>query len=111
MRQLLLSAVLVSAMAMAPGGSRIAQGQTAETYPYDHIHLNVPDPAEAARWYEAHFGGTRIEEAPDRLMYGSTRLLFSRRANAQWTADQLCVRGPNQTRIEIVERSGLPPGK
>ena len=22
------------------------------TYPYDHIHLNVPDPAVASAWYE-----------------------------------------------------------
>ena len=28
-----------------------------KTFPYDHIHLNVPDPAAPADWYEKHFGG------------------------------------------------------
>ena len=50
--------------------------------PYDHIHLNVADPAAASAWYEKRFGGTRITEGPDRLMYGSTRLLFLRSATA-----------------------------
>jgi catechol 2,3-dioxygenase-like lactoylglutathione lyase family enzyme len=49
--------------------------QTA-TLPYDHIHLNVPDAAEASAWYEKHMGGTRIAEAPNRLMFGSTRFMF-----------------------------------
>lgn len=54
----------------------------APTLPYDHIHLNVPDPAAGAAWYEKHFGGTRITEAPDRLMFGSTRFMFLRKADA-----------------------------
>ncbi|MGQ0737365.1 MAG: VOC family protein [Acidobacteriota bacterium] len=58
-----------------------AAGQT-RTLPYDHIHLNVPDPATAASWYEKHFGGKRITEAPDRLMFGSTRFMFLRKADA-----------------------------
>jgi catechol 2,3-dioxygenase-like lactoylglutathione lyase family enzyme len=32
----------------------------AQTFPYDHIHVNVPDPAAAAIWYEKYFGGRRI---------------------------------------------------
>jgi len=55
----------------------------AQTFPYDHIHLNVPDPAAAANWYEKYFGGRRITEAPDRLMFGSTRFLFIRKADAK----------------------------
>ena len=55
----------------------------AQTFPYDHIHLNVPDPAAAANWYEKNFGGKRITEAPDRLMYGSTRFMFLKMANAK----------------------------
>jgi len=62
-----------------------AAAQTA-TLPYDHIHLNVPDPAAAANWYEKHFGGTRITEAPDRLMFGSTRFMFLRSATAKPSA-------------------------
>src|SRR5579884_1041761 len=56
------------------------------TFPYDHIHLLVPDTAAASAWYEKNFGGKRITEAPDRLMYGSTRLMFIRSANAKPSA-------------------------
>ena len=57
------------------------------TYPYDHIHLNVPDPAAASAWYEKNIpGGRRITEAPDRIMYGSTRLMFLRNATAKPSA-------------------------
>jgi len=49
--------------------------QTA-TFPYDHIHLNVPDAAAASDWYEKNFGGKRITEAPNRIMFGSTRFMF-----------------------------------
>src|SRR5215470_13190577 len=58
---------------------------TAQTtaWPYDHVHLLVPDTAAGANWYEKNFGGKRITEAPDRLMYGSTRFMFIRSANAK----------------------------
>jgi catechol 2,3-dioxygenase-like lactoylglutathione lyase family enzyme len=56
-----------------------AGAQTAtQTFPYDHIHLNVPDAAAAASWYEKNFGGRRISEAPDRIMFGAVRLMFLR---------------------------------
>ena len=55
----------------------------AQTFPYDHIHVNVPDPAAAANFYEKNFGGRRITEAPDRLMFGSTRFMFLRKADAK----------------------------
>jgi catechol 2,3-dioxygenase-like lactoylglutathione lyase family enzyme len=42
----------------------------------DHIHLNVPDQAKAVEWYQKNFGGTPMTEAPDRLMFGDTRLIF-----------------------------------
>jgi hypothetical protein len=35
-------------------------GAQTKTLPYDHIHLNVPDTAAAANWYEKYFGGKRI---------------------------------------------------
>jgi catechol 2,3-dioxygenase-like lactoylglutathione lyase family enzyme len=66
-------------------GTAAAQAPT-PTHPYDHIHLNVPDPAAAANWYEKNFGGTRITEAPDRLMYGSTRFMFLKKADASPSA-------------------------
>ena len=53
-----------------------AASVAAQTWPFDHIHLNVPDPAAAANWYEKYLGGRPISEAPNRLMFGSTRLLF-----------------------------------
>ena len=78
MRRMLLSAAIVCYALGAFGGSAAAQ-----TFPYDHIHINVPDPAAAANWYEKYFGGRRIAEAPDRLMFGSTRFMFLRKADAK----------------------------
>lgn len=50
--------------------------QAVETLPYDHIHLNVPAPAEAFQWYLKNIGGTVNDEAPNRIMYGTTRFMF-----------------------------------
>jgi lactoylglutathione lyase len=44
----------------------------------DHIHLNVPDQAKAVEWYQKNFGGKTLAEAPDRLLFGDTRLIFLR---------------------------------
>ena len=52
----------------------------------DHIHLNVPDQAQAVAWYRKNFGGQPTTEAPDRLMLGETRLIFLKRADAQPSA-------------------------
>lgn len=73
--------VLALALITSSAPAGVAQPPAA-TYPYDHVHLNVPDPAAGANWYEKHFGGTRISEAPDRLMYGSTRFMFLKKADA-----------------------------
>ena len=81
MRQLMLSAVLTI---FALGC--FARSCAAQTFPYDHIHLNVPDPASAAGWYEKYFGARRTTEGPDRLMFGSTRLLFVKKADAKPSA-------------------------
>jgi catechol 2,3-dioxygenase-like lactoylglutathione lyase family enzyme len=78
MRRVMLAAAFACFALGAFAGSA-----TAQTFPYDHIHLNVPDPAAAANWYEKYFGGRRITEAPDRLMFGSTRLLFLKKADAK----------------------------
>ena len=58
-----------------------AAGAQTPTLPYDHVHLNVPDQAGAVEWYEKNFGGKRTAEATERLMFGSTRLIFLRNAN------------------------------
>src|SRR5262245_44737002 len=68
-------------LAAAPG----ARAQ-APTLPYDHVHLNVPDQSKAVEWYQKNFGGKPTTEAPDRLMFGSTRLIFLRNANGQPSA-------------------------
>jgi len=49
----------------------------------DHIHLNVPDQAAAVAWYQKNFGGQPMTEAPDRVMFGDTRLIFLRNDHAQ----------------------------
>ena len=79
MKGIVLAAALAAFGTLALTGSAFAQMQT---YPYDHIHLNVPDPAAGANWYEKYFGGKRITEAPDRLMFGSTRFMFLKKADA-----------------------------
>src|SRR5580658_10860165 len=78
MRRVKLSAAIVCFAFGVFAGSAAAQ-----TCPYDHIHVNVPDPAAAANWYEKYFGGKRITEAPNRLMYGSTRFMFLPKADAK----------------------------
>ncbi|MFM8535737.1 MAG: VOC family protein [Acidimicrobiia bacterium] len=74
-----VSRYLVRALVIAGVFGLFSSAPTAQTptYPYDHIHLNVPDAAVASAWYEKHSpGGRRITEAPNRIMYGSTRLMF-----------------------------------
>jgi catechol 2,3-dioxygenase-like lactoylglutathione lyase family enzyme len=54
----------------------VASAQAKMMLPYDHIHLNEPA-ADASSWWEKNIpGGRRITEAPNRIMYGSTRLMF-----------------------------------
>ncbi len=85
MRRSFMCAAAAITVASVAGIRGVAQAPV-PTLPYDHIHLNVPDPAAAANWYEANFGGTRITEAPDRLMFGSTRFMFLRSATAKPSA-------------------------
>ena len=44
----------------------------------DHVHLLVPDPVKAVEWYQKAFGGEKMTEGPDRLMFSGTRLNFMR---------------------------------
>ena len=83
MRSLLLRISLTSVAVLASASLPTAQSPA---WPYDHVHLLVPDTAAGANWYEKNFGGKRITEAPDRLMYGSTRFMFIRNANAKPSA-------------------------
>ena len=49
----------------------------------DHIHLLVPDQPKAVEWYQKNFGGAPMTEAPDRLMFGETRLIFLKNEKGQ----------------------------
>jgi catechol 2,3-dioxygenase-like lactoylglutathione lyase family enzyme len=64
-------------------GATPALAQTGFANMVDHIHLAVPDQAKAVDWYRRHFGGQPMTaEAPDRLMFGETRLIFQRNEKA-----------------------------
>jgi catechol 2,3-dioxygenase-like lactoylglutathione lyase family enzyme len=76
---------MLSAVAVVTAFAGSAAAQT-PTLPYDHIHLNVPDQAKAVEWYAKNFGGKPTAEAPDRLMFSSTRLIFLKNANGQPSA-------------------------
>ena len=81
-RTALAGACLLFAVAAAP-----AAAQTANIMPIvDHIHLNVPDQAKGVEWYQKFFGGQTLSEAPDRLMYGDTRLIFLKNDKGQPSA-------------------------
>lgn len=57
--------------------------QTGMANMVDHIHLAVPDQPKGVEWYRKHFGGQPMTEAPDRLMFGETRVIFQRNESAQ----------------------------
>ena len=44
-------------------------------FTFDQVHLGVPDPEAAARWYRQYLGATRGEHT-DRVMVGNTRFIF-----------------------------------
>ena len=53
-------------------GASAGSAQT-PTMPYDHIHVNVPDPAATANWYEKQFGGRRITDGVHGAQHGVER--------------------------------------
>ena len=74
----LFVATVVTSVSAAP-----AAAQTPILPIVDHIHLNVPDQAKAVEWYQKHFGGQTMTEAPDRLKLGDTRLIFLKNDKGQ----------------------------
>lgn len=46
-----------------------------ETVTFDQVHLGVPDPEAAARWYRQYLGATAGEHT-DRVMFAATRFIF-----------------------------------
>jgi catechol 2,3-dioxygenase-like lactoylglutathione lyase family enzyme len=62
---------------------------------YDHVHMAVPDPQAAAQWYHDHIGGEWVDGRDDRLLFGTTRIMFlgnggtARRPSAGGVIDHL----------------------
>src|SRR3954471_24294438 len=77
LRTVLLGGAFLAALAVPAGA------QTRILPILDHIHLNVPDQAKAVEWYQKNFGGRPLTEAPDRLMFGDTRLIFLKNDKGQ----------------------------
>jgi catechol 2,3-dioxygenase-like lactoylglutathione lyase family enzyme len=85
MRAILRTAAL-SVLAFAAGASG-ARAQSGFANMVDHIHLAVPDQTKAVEWYQKHFGGKPMTaEAPERLMFGETRVIFQRNEKAEPSA-------------------------
>src|SRR6185295_17638410 len=72
MRRQLLACCLASAVVI---------GLRAETFPYDHMHFNAPDPAAAVAWYAANLGA-KLGAGPDRVVVGRTIFAFAKLENA-----------------------------
>ena len=51
-----------------------------ETLTFDQVHLGVPDPEIAARWYVEHLGAAPGDNA-DRIWFGPTRVIFLKNAS------------------------------
>ena len=50
-----------------------------ETLTFDQVHLGVPEPEAAARWYVDHLGARPGDNA-DRIWFGRTRAIFLKNA-------------------------------
>jgi lactoylglutathione lyase len=68
----MLRAFLLSAVVAGPAVAQV------ETLLYDHVHMSVPDPQAAAQWYHQHLGGEFVDGRDDRLLFGTTRVMFLR---------------------------------
>lgn len=75
-------AIWVMAALLVAGAARSAPAQT---LPYDHVHMAVPDPNKAAEWYGKHLGGGK-GLTPDRVVYGSVIFAFLKADNAKPSA-------------------------
>src|SRR5258706_12150230 len=88
----------------------------AETFPYDHMHLAVPDQAKAVEWYVTNLGAKR-GDAPDRVVFGRTIFAFLKsemaRPSAGSAIDHVGFSVPNveakMKELEAAGAKGLPP--
>jgi len=62
-------------------GSAAIIGLGAETFPYDHMHLNAADPAIAVAWYRTNLGA-KNGAAADRVVFGRTIFAFAKLESA-----------------------------
>jgi catechol 2,3-dioxygenase-like lactoylglutathione lyase family enzyme len=58
-----------------------AAGAQVETLMYDHVHMSVPDPQASAQWFHDHIGGEFVDGRTDRLLFGTTRIMWLRGQN------------------------------
>ena len=90
----------------APAGAQV------RTLMYDHVHMAVPNPQEAAQWYHDHIGGEWVDGRDDRLLFGRTRIMFlgggeSRRPSAGGVIDHLGFSFPDlAAKLAEVEAAG-----
>ncbi len=73
MRPFAVAAIQMLAAVTVLSGSVSAQ---TETLMYDHVHMSVPDPQAAAQWYHDHIGGEWVDGRTDRLLFGTTRIMW-----------------------------------
>ncbi|HUP51167.1 MAG TPA: VOC family protein [Longimicrobiales bacterium] len=107
MRSPLVIACVLSALVgfAAPAGAQV------RTLMYDHVHMAVPDPQEAAQWYHDHIGGEWVDGRDDRLLFGRTRIMFlrgeSRRPSVGGVIDHLGFSFPDlAVKLAEVEAAG-----
>ena len=108
---------LTAALLISTSSSLAAQrppgvyGPLPETLLFDHVHMSVPDPQAAAAWYHEHFGGEYVDERDDRLLFGTTRIMFlrgeDRRPSAGGVIDHLGFSVPDLLlKLEELEAAG-----
>jgi lactoylglutathione lyase len=81
---------------------------------YDHVHMSVPNPQVAAQWYFDHIGGEWVDGRDDRLLFGTTRIMFlgggtgaARRPSAGSVIDHLGFSFPDlAAKLAEVEAAG-----
>lgn len=86
-----------------------------ETLLYDHVHMAVPDPEAAAQWYHDHIGGEWVDGRTDRLLFGTTRIMFlrgeGRRPSQGGVIDHLGFSFPDlASKLQELEAAGATVG-
>ncbi len=104
-----LRAVLRAATVLAVSAS--IAGAQVETLQYDHVHMSVPDPQASAQWFHDHIGGEFVDDRTDRLLFGTTRIMWlgsggrDRRPSEGGVIDHLGFSFPNLT-AKLAELEG-----